>query len=162
MKKQLHNLKLQPKESVNMYLARARSIMTDLKSIGSTIDESEVALGVLAGLPAEFGVAVEVLQYSEDLSLDTMLPKLLQAERLAEEKLEQEKTVAIFGARVHRQTCHYCNQPGHIRSQCQRRLAMQEQPNCLYCNQKGHWQSECRHRINDEKSGKIPKPSVIS
>ena len=152
LKKQLHNLKLQPKESVNMYLARARSIMTDLKSISSTTDESEVALDVLAGLPAEFGVAVEVLQYAEDLSFEIMLPKLLHAEQLAKEKVEKEVTVSIYGAQAHSgKYCFYCKKPGHVKAQCRMRQAAQQEPECIYCHKKGHWKSDCQTRISDER-----------
>ena len=167
LKKQLHSMKLQPKESVNMYLARARSIMTDLRAIGSTMDETEVALEVLGGLPAEFGVVIEVLQYNDSLSFDDILPKLLHAEQLAKEKAE-EMAAPIYGARVHSgNKCHYCHQPGHFKAQCKKRESDlmhqqgdgQQQPECLYCHKKGHWKSDCKFRISDERAARLGFPA---
>ena len=124
LRQQLANLQKLPEESVTVYLARARSIMTDLKSIGSSIQEAEVALAVLSGLPTEYGVVVEVLQYSDSLSFDVMLPKLLHAEQLAKEKFEKEKVMSIkvFGAQARpTRKCFYCGRPGHVKAQCKRR-----------------------------------------
>ena len=54
--------------------------MSDLKADGSSVEESEVALNVLQGLPAGYKMTVEVLSLANDLTLDGILPKLLQTE----------------------------------------------------------------------------------
>ena len=63
------------------YLARAKAIMLDLKAADSPVEESEVALQVLVGLPQGYVVAVGILQFQDDLDLDELLPKLLLAEQ---------------------------------------------------------------------------------
>lgn len=75
----LASLKKLPTESISQYLARARPILTELKSAGSSLEESEVALTVLGGLPESYSesVAVEVLQYSDVLSFSIIMLKLL-------------------------------------------------------------------------------------
>ena len=55
--------------------------MTELKSAGSSLEESEVALAVLAGLPELYLVAVGFLQYSDVLSFSIIMTKLVQAEQ---------------------------------------------------------------------------------
>ena len=85
--------------------------------------ESEVALAALFGLPTEYGVVVEVLQFSDSLSFDFMLPKLLHAEQLAKEKFEKEKVqISIYGAQARPvRKCCYCGKPGHVKAQCKTR-----------------------------------------
>ncbi len=68
--------------------------MLDLKAVGSSVEESEMALAVLAGLPKQYEVAVGVLKFVEDFSLDGLLPRLLQVEQ----RQEKEELVPIYGA----------------------------------------------------------------
>lgn len=120
LRQQLASLKKLPTETIAQYLARARAIMTELKSAGSSLEESEVALAVLAGLPESYSVAVEVLQYSDVLSLSIIMPKLLQAEQRVKEKLDNEReSVRAYGANVRAmKVCFYCKEAGHIKANC--------------------------------------------
>ena len=51
LKRQLSSFKMLAGEPIPMYLARARTIMLDLRGVNTPVEESEVALQVLAGLP---------------------------------------------------------------------------------------------------------------
>ena len=119
-RQQLATLKKLPTESISQYLARARAIMTALKSAGSSLEESEVALAVLAGLPESYSVAVEVLQCSEDISFAIIMPRLLQVEQRIKEKLDKERaSVQAYGANVQAmKVCFYCKEAGHIKRNC--------------------------------------------
>ena len=64
--------------------------MLDLKAADSPVEESEVALQVLVGLPQGYEVAVGILQFQDDLDLDELLPKLLLAEQRLQEQGDLE------------------------------------------------------------------------
>ena len=49
LRQQLNNLKLQPSEPMSKFVARAKSIATDLAGVGHKPEDSELTLQVLAG-----------------------------------------------------------------------------------------------------------------
>ena len=119
LKQELINLKLEGKEAIQQYVARAKGLMSDLKAIGSSVEESEVALHVLQSLPTSYNVTVEVLSLSDDLTLDGILPKLLQTEQRG----EREPAVPIYGTKLDKRKCHYCGKPGHLQASCRVKIA---------------------------------------
>lgn len=128
LKQELNNLKLGKKmlgerEAIQQYVARAKDLMFDLKAVGSAIEESEVALHVLQGLPSEYKVTVEVLTLADELTLDKILPKLLQVEQRAER--EDPTAVPIYGTKTSKR-CHYCGKAGHLQAQCRTKAADQK------------------------------------
>ena len=68
-----------------------------LLAAGHTMEESELVMCILAGLPRDFDTVVAVLEISDHkLELDTVLSKLLQAEqRLGREETPDNR--AFFG-----------------------------------------------------------------
>lgn len=128
LKQELNNLKLGIKllgerEAIQQYIARAKDLMYDLKAVGSAIEESEVALHVLQGLPSEYKVTVEALSLADELTLDGILAKLLQVEQRVER--EDPTAVPIYGTRTTKK-CHYCGKAGHIQAQCRIKAADQK------------------------------------
>lgn len=123
LRQELTSLQLKPSEAVSVYLERAKDLMANLTAAGSTVSEVEVVLSVLAGLPEQYAMAVEVLQMYDDLSFQKTLTKLLQVEQRIQQKPLKDKqgVVQAFGA-VQRK-CFYCNQLGHIKAHCNKRKA---------------------------------------
>lgn len=65
-------------EALVNYLARAKHLRAQLKSVGTDLKEDELCLSVLNGLPAEYETVATVLTTSDvELTLDAMLTKLL-------------------------------------------------------------------------------------
>lgn len=131
LRQQLTSLQKVPSEGVAKYVARAKDLMANLEAAGSSVTEAEVVLSVLAGLPEQYAMVVEILQMQDDLSFGKVLPKLLQVEqRVMPVQSAQQlgDTVQAYGANVRR--CFYCNQAGHTKSQCNRTKAdMQREGN---------------------------------
>ena len=121
LKQELMNLRLDKTEAIQQYIGRAKGLMSDLKAIGSSVEESEVALNVLQGLPAGYKVTVEVLSLADDLTLDGILPKLLQTEQRAER--DDPRHVPVYGAKLDKRKCHYCGKPGHLQASCRLKAA---------------------------------------
>ena len=90
-------------ESITVYVSRAKAIQDDLVACGQQLQPFEVASSVLNGLPEEYQVVCSILASSaEELSVDRILPALLQEEQRLGTK---EEEVAAYAAQssVHRQ-----------------------------------------------------------
>ena len=124
LRQQLTTLHKEPTEAISVYLARAKDLQTSLTTAGSNLQEAEVVLSVLGGLPEPFAMAVEILQLSDELTFQKVLPKLLQVEQRVQQSVQQQvlkdaTAVQAYGASAGDvKTCFYCNQPGHIKVQC--------------------------------------------
>ena len=99
LRQELNSLKLQPTEPIFKFIARAKSIATDVVGVGHKPEDSEVTLQVLAGLPKDYRMLVTTIGASkEDYTLESMPPMLLQTEQQLKADQEEE-TVAIYAAR---------------------------------------------------------------
>ncbi|DBB02950.1 TPA: hypothetical protein ACH3X1_013546 [Trebouxia sp. C0004] len=54
LRQELNNLKKEPSEQMTQYIARAKELASNLDAIGHKVEDSEVALPRLAGLPQEY------------------------------------------------------------------------------------------------------------
>ena len=72
-------------EALVSYMARAKHLRAQLKSVGTDLMEDELCLSVLNGLPSKYHTMATVLITSDkELSLDDMLAKLLVYESRGE------------------------------------------------------------------------------
>lgn len=124
LRQQLLSLKKEPSEPLTKFTERAKSLWSSLKTTGHEMSETELCWSVLSGLPTEYGVIKTILMSkAEDLSLDTILPQLLQVEQ---ETVVEEDPVNIFGAKARvrpgysqgSKRCYKCGKVGHIRADC--------------------------------------------
>ena len=83
LRKELAQLKMGPGEPLTKYVGRARDIQDQLRAAGHDVADQEVVWAVLAGLPAHYDTVVTVLETTtdKDMSLEDILPKLLQVEQ---------------------------------------------------------------------------------
>lgn len=142
LRRTLTQLRMGATEPLSIYAARAKDIQTQLRSAGDDVRDQEVAMQFLAGLPPAYGMISTVLTAGEqDLKIDTMLPKLMQVEQLAQPP-EHRSEAALFakpgsgfgrdrgtgrrGGNSHpgkeqrsdSRTCFYCGRKGHIKREC--------------------------------------------
>ena len=124
LRKQLLGLKMEAAEPVSKTVQRAKGLRTDLGATGHKMSETELCWTVLSGVPKTFGVISTVLMaQSEDLTLDTVLPQLMQVEQ--QYNMEKEEAeVSMFGAMAKMRLsnkdrrCFKCGKAGHIRANC--------------------------------------------
>ena len=84
LRKELNRLQKQPSEPLTRYTARAKSLWSALVATGHEMKETELCWTVLSSLPKEHDIVVAILESStEELSLDAVLPQLLQAKAKA-------------------------------------------------------------------------------
>jgi hypothetical protein len=115
LKRELTSIELKPKESITMYIARAKELRDQLLAAGYEASDEEVALSALAGLPDSYASIVDTLQAtSTALDIDDIMPKLLVVEQRVKEHYDRElETVKAYLV-----TCYRCGKKGHIKRNC--------------------------------------------
>ena len=137
LKKELTQLKMGPGEPLTKFAARAVDIQDQLRAAGHETSDQDVAWAVLAGLPAHYNMMVTVLTATQtEISLDDILPKLLQVETQQQADLKDERALTArhgndfngghHGKRGHNEragsrTCYYCGKVGHIERYCRKK-----------------------------------------
>ena len=109
-------------EPVSKFVQRAKGLWTELRAACHEMAETELCWKVLSGLPKGFGViSIVLMAQSEDLTLDTVLPQVMQVEQ--QYNMEREE-VSMFGAMGKMRLpnkdrrCFKCGKAGHIRANC--------------------------------------------
>jgi hypothetical protein len=135
LRRDLTFLKKLNSERLTVYISRARSIWTELITSGSPMEEHEVALCVLAGLPRGYDVAAQVLEQTTNsgkLTLDVIMKHMLPVEeRTVRPETEQAFSARISGNPHANKECFFCGKKGHIKKDCRKRLLViqgQNQP----------------------------------
>ena len=107
-------------EALVSYMARAKHLRAQLKSVGTDLMEDELCLSVLNGLPSEYHTVATVLTTSDkELSLDDMLAKLLVYESRGERPPSDNKayysghSVARPTASPSKRPCWRCLTPSN-------------------------------------------------
>ena len=154
MKRELKNLKKGTSEPLPLpkYISRVRTIWNDLKASGHDIEESEVVLNVLAGLPKEYETTVAIIEAAEkEVGLDEILSRLLNVEQRVTSQEEQETVYVAQGFRKDYKKGPM--PPYKLHDNKHRPAGKHADKECFYCHKKGHIKAECRKRIADEKTG---------
>jgi hypothetical protein len=88
---------------VATYASRARDVFSELKALGESVKDDELAFNVLNGLRAEFETIWTILLASDQrLRLEAILPKLQQEEnmkQLAGESQGEKETAVAYAAK---------------------------------------------------------------
>ena len=164
----LQGLKMEGGERVVKYVARTRAIASELRAAGKPVDEVDLAINVLNGLPAEFKTLRTILlNGSDELKLSVIQSKLIEHEQaldLNEEKeAETDKDTSMAFAARHQQSfrkfgradgkesgersCFGCGKPGHIQKRCRT-----TGPECYKCGERGHLERECKKESSGSRA----------
>ena len=138
LKGELSNLHKEAGEPLVKYFARAKHLKSQLLSVGTSVEEDELCLSVLNGLPEEYATLTTVLTTSEKaLSMQDMLASLLVVENKVTKPVSESKAyVARPGggsagkgqstggsrqAPKETRKCHHCGKTGHLKKDCWKR-----------------------------------------
>ncbi|DBA92951.1 TPA: hypothetical protein ACH3X2_14242 [Trebouxia sp. C0005] len=145
----LNTIKKHPAEPLAKYFARARAIKSDLEAIEQEIPEAQITLAVLSGLPKDYAVVKTVLLITvKELSLDAILPSLLQTEQ----ELGNEEAVPIYKAKADRRQSQARQSRGPADRQNSASRPGKDDRLCFYCKKPGHLKHECMKRAQDQKN----------
>lgn len=118
---ELTTLKKEAAEPLIKYVARARSIWTELKASGASTTKEELSLAVLGGLPNDYSTVVQVLKTMDGaMDLDTAVAKLLPIESDINKQAVEHAYAARFSSTARRPDlfCTHCNMRGHTNKKC--------------------------------------------
>ena len=160
LKRDLSTLDKRPKETVSQYVARAREIGDQLKAAGSKVDDDDLALAILAGLPDEYDMIKTVIEGAEELpTIENMMAKLLLVEKRtpSREGTEEEKAYIGFN-KTTRPRYGNLDRPANKRhggSDSKSSFGkMRENRTCYACGRKGHLQKDCWQRKAEARGNK--------
>lgn len=122
LRRTLYGTKLSACKDMNDYIDKILSIAQQLASVGSQVDEEEVAMVMLQNLTPEFDFLVVALE-SNDTKLTTEIvrAKLLQfQERIPVETRAEDSALITKGtkSKKHKFKCFVCHKIGHKASDC--------------------------------------------
>jgi hypothetical protein len=136
LKRELNSLRKEPNEPLTKYVSRATDLRDQLLAAGHTVDDQEVVMCILAGLPGEYDTVVTVLELNEDkLEVDEVLAKLLQAEQRLGHGEKNDNRAYFTGKPIKQKIragsggtatgtnkeCWYCGKPGHLKADCRKK-----------------------------------------
>jgi hypothetical protein len=103
LEKDLSSLRQKSGKLVATYASRARDVFSELKALGESVKDDELAFNVLNGLRAKFETIRTILLASDQsLRQEVILPKLQQEEnmkQLAGESQGEKKTDVAYAAK---------------------------------------------------------------
>lgn len=125
-RREFYTATMNPNEKILTYITRIRHLSTILKSMGVQVDDEEVAMAVLNGLPTTYGniiTALDALGDDSKFTLEFVKSRLLQEEQRNNMRTDIVKAEAAF---LHRpqyrnrntQKCHHCGRKGHTEDRC--------------------------------------------
>jgi hypothetical protein len=131
-------------------------LRSDILAAGQQVSEEELASCLLNGLPRQYDTIVEVLSTTlSSLTLDSILPKLLDSEQRMKNSSKHPEDSGAFSAR----------QYGRPSSDSSRNFQRSNTPSgqhsqnnsnnsstwCAYCKRKGHTIKNCFKKMNADK-----------
>lgn len=126
-RREFYTVKMLSGEKVLAYINRVKQLAAILKSMSVNIDDKEMAMAVLNGLPARFEaliVALDALGNEEKIfSLDFVKSRLLQEEQRANMKSSSSQTSALVNRApnnrdINDYKCTNCGHTGHTATRC--------------------------------------------
>ena len=142
-RRRFYSAKMGESEKAITFISRVRQLASDCKAMDLSIDDKEIAMTVLCGLPARYEhliVAIDAASDDKTLSLDFVKSRLLQEEQRMLERVDVKPSTDAALVSV--------NRGGR---------ASADVPKCTFCGRKYHTESRCWQKhphLRPEKAGK--------
>ena len=154
-RRRFYSAKMAASEKAIAFISRVRQIAADCKAMGVNIDDKDIAMTVLCGLPDKYEhliVAIDAVADDDTLTMDFVKSRLLQEEQRI---LERGNGGAQDAALVNMQ------KPA---------VRDRQVPECEHCGRKGHTEAKCWQkyphlrpkRVRDNQSGLVVNSVVAS
>ena len=129
-RKKLYTAVKEENESALQFSNRVRQLASTLKSMKVNVDESEMAMALLNGLPTAYDSLISALDAvhgeKDDLKFDFVKSRVLQEEQRIEHRIGQGNIKAEASAlltyqrpyRRDRPKCNFCGRLGHVETKC--------------------------------------------
>jgi len=137
---ELSSLKKRGDENIIKFASRAKMLRDELAMLNNPVDDNTLALRVLSGLPAKYGMLRTVLENKST--------KLVMSETTAQLLQVEQRSISVGTSKPY----------GSVKSQtfaaaAPKRPFDKKSVVCFLCNKKGHMQRDC-HKKAEEAEGK--------
>ncbi|XP_028548626.1 uncharacterized protein LOC110093684 [Dendrobium catenatum] len=148
LKNELHNIQMKS-QSMTQYMQQIKNIVDNISSAGSEIDQEDVLLYTMNGLPPSYNALKTTIRAMQSpMDLDTLYSLLITEEinlqsESARHNLLGDSSTALYSNRGR-------GRRGRARSSTQpSRSTNQNVPYCQICNKRGHLAHNCWHRLKN-------------
>jgi hypothetical protein len=119
LKTEISTLRMEGNETVSAYSTRASKLRDQLLAAGQPLNEDELVLCMLNGLPTEYDMVKTVLTSGKrSYRMADVLPDLLMTEsRMSKGKVKSTEAQAFY-ASMKKLKCWTCGKEGHIQRHC--------------------------------------------
>eukprot|EP00737_Agarophyton_chilense_P003002 gb/GEZJ01003471.1/.p1 GENE.gb/GEZJ01003471.1/~~gb/GEZJ01003471.1/.p1 ORF type:complete len:730 (-),score=111.20 gb/GEZJ01003471.1/:63-2252(-) len=125
-RRSFYSAKMRDDEKMLQFINRVRHLASDLKCMDVVVEEEDIAMAILCGLPERFEhliVAIDTTIGDRQLTLEFVKSRLLQEEQRMNDRAKEEpggSEAALVGrqSRWKNIECHYCHKKGHIQRNC--------------------------------------------
>ena len=145
-------------EHMITYINRVKVMADKLAAIGASVEEEDIVMTLLSGLPENYNNLIVALEVKiDDLTLDSVTARLLheEARRMEGSGLTEEN--AFYSNRKGKFVKHGYNKSNNNSNN---NSSSKSKSGCHYCGKQGHWIKKCRKRIADEQKGSHQANSV--
>ena len=125
IRRKFYSVKMTDNEKVMPFISRVRQLAADCKAMDVPIDDTEMAMTMLCGLPSKYDnliVAIDAATADTSLSMDFVKSRLLQEEQrmMDREKVQPLRDAALVSHPKGnaREPCDHCGKTGHPPSRC--------------------------------------------
>ena len=131
---------MHPGEKMLVYINRIRQMASILQSMNVAIDDKEMAMAVLNGLPAHYGTIITALDAIGDED-DSFTFEKVRSRLLQEEKRRTSRTSLSSSSR-----------PSALVQQASQDRSGPNQKNCLHCGRNNHSEAYCWQKHGHPRS----------
>jgi hypothetical protein len=131
LQRQFRSLQKADNEALTQYWARAIMLQQLIKSAGGTISEQELLSTAMTGLPSLYDSVADTMSIAgltagKDFTMQEALNMLLPVEQREKAKSPSNSAFAAYGQSKKTIRCHFCRKLGHVRRDCLKLKAKNE------------------------------------
>ena len=128
-RRRFYSVKMDSSEKAIAFISRVRQLASDCKAMGVDIDDTEIAMTILCGLPDKYEhliVAIDAATDDETLTMEFVKSRLLQEEQriLDRGNIKPGRDAALMNLKSAEESelktpeCNYCRKKGHTEQRC--------------------------------------------
>lgn len=149
LERDLQNLNLGAGESIIKFVGRAKGIRNDLATVGVRMDEHDLSLAIVAGLPAAYSMISTVLKNKDvPLRLPMVTDRLLTTEKELVAVMSKDVPPAVP---AYIASLTHGSSSGSSSKGKKKKEEDFKKPVCFYCKRPGHKIADCYKRKRSDK-----------
>ena len=124
-RRRFYSVKMNDGERALTFISRVRQLASDLKAMDVKVEDDDIAMTVLCGLPPKYEhliVAIDAAKEDSELTFDFVKSRLLQEEQRLGSRVKSEpkgdSALITDTKKVATRKCDHCGKPNHTEANC--------------------------------------------